>query len=191
MTWWPSVPTSAVIAPTMAGSSSTTRMRSGRVVIVIMFLSIVVQTATAAGRATTKRAPCGSARLAPQPGAHGFAEPLRGVQPDPGAARGVGVAPGVRLEDPLAPLLGDARTLVGDAELDDALDEGPVDRDRRVGRGVLDRVLDEVLEDLAESRRVGQGVEPGVGPDVEPVAGEERPDRGQRPRRRRPRRRSG
>src|SRR4051794_23886433 len=33
MTWWPSVPTRAVIAPTIAGSSSTTRIRSGRVVI--------------------------------------------------------------------------------------------------------------------------------------------------------------
>src|SRR3954449_961102 len=33
MTWWPSVPTRAVIAPTIAGSSSTTRMRRGLVPI--------------------------------------------------------------------------------------------------------------------------------------------------------------
>src|SRR3954451_5678743 len=33
MTWWPSVPTRAVMAPTIAGSSSTTRMRSGLVPI--------------------------------------------------------------------------------------------------------------------------------------------------------------
>src|SRR5689334_18471939 len=33
MTWWPSVPTSAVMAPTIAGSSSTTRIRSGLVPI--------------------------------------------------------------------------------------------------------------------------------------------------------------
>ena len=52
---------------------------------------------------------------------------LAAYRPMPGAARGVGVAAGVRLEDPLAPLLRDARALVADAELDDALDERPVD----------------------------------------------------------------
>ena len=98
--------------------------------------------------------------LAPQARAHRFAESLGGVQPDPRAARGVGVASGVGLEDPLAPLVGDARAFVGDAELDDALVERPVDPDRRVGRRVLDRVLDEVLDDLAQPRRIGQGVEP-------------------------------
>ena len=58
---WPSVPTRAVMAPTIAGSSSTTRIRRGRVLIVIMVLALTVQTAAAAGMATTNRAPCGRA----------------------------------------------------------------------------------------------------------------------------------
>ena len=118
------------------------------------------QTATAAGRATTKRAPVRAGGLAPQPRPHRFAEPLGGVQADARAARGVRVASGVRLEDPLAPFLGDARALVGDARAGRPPRRAPSRSDRRVGRRVLDRVLDEVLDDLAKARRVGQRVEP-------------------------------
>ena len=137
-----------------------------------MVLSHGGQMATAAGRATTNRAPVRPRRLAPQARAHGFAESLGGVQADARAAGGVRVAPRVRFEDPLAPLVGDARALVGDAELDDALVERPVDPDRGLGRRVLDGVLDEVLEDLAQPGRVGQGVEPDAGHDLDLVLAE-------------------
>ena len=117
--------------------------------------------ATAAGRATTNRAPCGSGRLAPQAGAHRFAEALGGVQPDAGPAGGVRVAPGVGLEDPLAPL---RRGCPGPRRVTPSRTTPSTSAQSIVivvsGGRVLDRVLDEVLEDLAEARRVGQGVEP-------------------------------
>ena len=190
MTWWPSVPTSAVIAPTIAGSSSTTRMRRGRVDIVIMILALQVRwRPRPAGRRRSGRRAVG--RLAPQAGAHRFAEALGGVQADARAAGGVRVAAGVRLEDPLAPLVGDARPLVGDAELDDALDERPVDRDRRLGRRVLDGVLDEVLEDLAEARRVGQARAAGRSARSRPGGGRGSAGASRRPRRPAPPRSTG
>src|SRR3954447_2818964 len=61
MTWWPSVPTRAVIAPTIAGSSSTTRMRRGLVPI--------------------KRAPCGASVAA---ASVGCGAPRDGCAPVPG-----------------------------------------------------------------------------------------------------------
>ena len=119
MTWWPSVPTSAVMAPTIAGSSSTTRIRSGRG-------HGSPPTATRrAGRASTKLRPARLGRLAPQPRAHRLGQALGRVQADPGTARRVRVAPGVRLEDPLPPLVRDARPLVADDHPGDALDEAP------------------------------------------------------------------
>ncbi len=69
------------------------------------------------------------------------------------------VAPGVRLEDPFAPLVRDARSLVGDTEVHDPLHEVPVDPYGRAGGGVFHRVLDQVLDDLAEAGRVGQAME--------------------------------
>ena len=115
--------------------------------------------------------------LAPEVGAHRFPEPLGGVEADPGSAGGVGVAAGVRLEDPLAPFVRDARSLVRDAEPDDALIERPVDPDGGVRRRVLDRVLDEVLDDLAEPRRVGEGLEPDARHDLDLVLLEDGPER--------------
>ena len=145
----------------------------------------------AAGRATTNRAPVGSAGSTHSRAPIDSPSRLAAYSPIPEPARGVRLAPGVRLEDPLAPLLRDARSLVGDADPDEALDEGVVDRDRRLGRRVLHRVLDQVLEDLAEPRRVGQGVVAEAGPDVEVVLADDRPDRGDDLGDRAPRRRSG
>src|SRR5689334_20403403 len=124
MTWWPSVPTSAVIAPTIAGSSSTTRMRSERA------------TATSDRRRGRQRDHESRAlpvrRLAPQPRAHRLREPPRGIQPDARATRRPRVPPCVRLEDPLAPLLRDAGALVGDPDTDRPVLHLPVQGDPRV-----------------------------------------------------------
>src|SRR5688572_14819341 len=151
MTWWPSVPTSAVIAPTIAGSSSTTRIRSAR-----------------GGRGTVTTAPSDGRRgrqgdhesgavpvrrLAPQSRPDRFGQPACGVQPDAGSPRRVRLAAGVGLEDPLAPLLGNVRPLVLDPYPDPTLRHPPVEADRRLGRRVLHRVLDQVLQDLAEAAR--------------------------------------
>src|SRR3954447_17367398 len=115
MTWWPSVPTRAVMAPTIAGSSSTTRIRRGRVGIVIMFLSGADEMAEVGGKTSDRdrsgqrhdeSSAVGSRRFAPEASAHGLAEPLGGVEPDPGSAGGVGVTARVRFEDPLPPLGG-------------------------------------------------------------------------------------
>src|SRR4026208_1512425 len=86
MTWWPSVPTRAVIAPTIAGSSSTTRIRSGRLLIGIMVLALACQMGTAAGGAAAQRA---------QGPRSGMAEGGRGRQGDdePGSVRRRGLAP--------------------------------------------------------------------------------------------------
>src|SRR5690349_21651515 len=145
ITWWPSVPTSAVIAPTIAGSSSTTRIRRGRAA-----RGMVTADASHRGRGRQgdhESSAVAVRRLAPQPGPHGFREPPGRVQPDAGAAGRPRLAARVRLEDPLPPLLGDARPLVRDGDPDRAVRHPPLQRDRRLRRRVLDRVLDEVLED--------------------------------------------
>src|ERR671936_47753 len=114
MTWWPSVPTSAVIAPTIAGSSSTTRMRSARGMR-------AVSDGGRGGQGDHESRAVPIRRLAPESGAHGLREPPRRIQPDAGAAGRARLAPGVGLEDSFAPLLGNARALVRDADPDPAL----------------------------------------------------------------------
>src|SRR5687767_466343 len=131
MTWWPSVPTSALIAPTIAGSSSTTRIRRERPVI----------DASSAGDGGRQghdepRAAGWRRRLAPDSATHGFREPLGRVEPDARSAGSVGVAPGIGLEDPFPPLVRNARPLVADAQPGDALLDPPIDRDRGVRRRV-------------------------------------------------------
>src|SRR6185437_2344431 len=88
------------------------------------------------------------------------------------------VPPGIRLEDPIAPLVGDARALVRHAYLDGALMEAPVDPDRRVRRRVLHRVLDEVLQDLMEAGRIGERLQPDARHDLDAMAPEDRLERG-------------
>src|SRR5664279_2555874 len=98
MTWWPSVLTSAVMAPTIAGSSSTTRMRRVRLGFI-------------GGPSDRRRGRQGDdeprpgrlRRLAPEAATHRFDDPPRGVEPDTGPPGGVRVAPRVRLEDPVPP----------------------------------------------------------------------------------------
>ena len=179
------------MAPTIAGSSSTTRIRRGRVLIVIMVLALAVQTATAAGSATTNRAPCGRA------GSHHRRAPIDSPRrlaayrpiPEPRAVWVSRRAYGSKIRSRHSS--GMPGPSSRDAELDDALVERPVDPDGRLGRRVLDRVLDEVLEDLAQPRRVGQGVEPDARHDLDRVVLEDRPERGRRPRRRAPPRSTG
>src|SRR5215210_6408611 len=136
ITWWPSVPTSAVMAPTMAGSSSTTRMRSGR--------DIDLPSDCGRGRQGDHESRAVAVRgLAPETRADGFGKTPGRVQPDTGPTSRPRLASGVRLEDPLAPLLRNARTLVRDADPDAAVCHAPVERDRRLRRCVFDGVLDE------------------------------------------------
>ena len=119
------------------------------------------QTAATAGSATTKRAPVGSAgsthSRAPIDSPRRFAA-YRPI-PEPRAVWVSRRAYGSKIRSRHSS--GHARALVGDADPDEALDEGVVDRDRRVRRRVLHGVLDQVLEDLAETRRVGEGVMAG------------------------------
>src|SRR4051794_191398 len=115
MTWWPSVPTSAVIAPTIAGSSSTTRIRKGRGGrgIAVRSMSVASDSDRGHGRqGDDEPRSVALGRLAPQPRADGFGKLACRVQPDPGAARRVRLAPRVGLKDALAPFLGNAGSLV-------------------------------------------------------------------------------
>ncbi len=76
------------MAPTIAGSSSTTRIRRGRVGIVIMFLSRADEMAEMGEKASDRdggrqrddeSSAVGSSGFAPEASAHGLAEPLGGV----------------------------------------------------------------------------------------------------------------
>src|ERR1041385_3300911 len=168
MTWWPSGPPSAVIAPTIAGSSSTTRMRSWRAIARPASDRCRGRERDHESRAMPVR------RLAPQPRAERLREPPRRVQPDARPARRVRVAARIGLEDSLAPLLRDAGALVRDAYADRPVGHLPVEADGRVGWGVLDRVLDEVLEDLAEAARGRQGEEANAPAQLEAMARKQR-----------------
>src|SRR5215218_8895526 len=175
MTWWPSVPTRAVIAPTIAGSSSTTRILRGRVPITAAVPAFRIASHRD-GRGKLEHEPRASraARLAPQSTVHGFREPPRRVQPDAGPARGGRLAARIRLEDPLPPLGRDPGTRVFDADVDDALHDPPPDLHARVGRRVLHRVLEQVLEHLAQARGIGENVEAPRPHDRGAVSGEQR-----------------
>src|SRR3954447_8314916 len=128
MTWWPSVPTRAVIAPTIAGSSSTTRILRGRVPItspVPTFRSHRDGRGQRQHEAGASRA----AGLTPQSSLHGFREPARRVQPDagpPGRGRRV---PRWGLEAPPPPLRRNPRSRLLDPQGHDALDQPPADLD--------------------------------------------------------------
>ena len=130
------------------------------------------------GSATTNRAPCGRA------GSHHSRAPIDSPRrlaayrpmPEPRAVCVSRRAYGSKMRSRHSS--GMPGTLVDDAELDDPLDERPVDPDAGLRRGVLDRVLDEVLEDLAEPRRIGQRRAAGRRHDLDAVRLEERPERG-------------
>src|SRR5262245_44355220 len=127
MTWWPSVPTSAVIAPTIAGSSSTTRIRSGLVPITRSLPPSSNSSSPSRGHRRRPReheppaAPLG--RPAPQASPHRPREPAGGVQADARTAGGRRLVARVGLEDPLPPLGRDPGALVGDGNPHDALDQ--------------------------------------------------------------------
>src|SRR3954447_834966 len=150
MTWWPSVPTRAVIAPTIAGSSSTTRMRRGRVPITSPVPTFPSLDRDRCRKREHEARATPAAGLTPQSSLHRFREPPRRVQPDPGPPCRRRVVARVRLEDPLPPLGGDARSRVLDPDVHAALGQPPADLDGRVRRGVLHRVLEQVLEHLAQ-----------------------------------------
>ena len=85
-----------------------------------MFLSGADEMAEMGGKASDRHggrqrhdesSAVGSSGFAPEASAHGLAEPLGGVEPDPRSAGGMRVTTGVGLEDPLPPLVGDAWTL--------------------------------------------------------------------------------
>src|SRR5450759_3161380 len=104
MTWWPSVPTRAVMAPTIAGSSSTTRMRRALVPVTGVSPS---SDRGRGGQGQDEPRPAGGCRLAPESRAHRFGEAPGGIEPDAGPPRRLRLAAGVGLEDPLPPLLRD------------------------------------------------------------------------------------
>ena len=134
MTWWPSVPTRAVMAPTIAGSSSTTRIRRGRVPITaaVPRLSISARPRRPpAARARSARLPRRRARTTAVPSSiPPGAAPRRARCRTPAPSR---LPAGVGLEDPLAPLGRDARSLVVDRDPHHALDERPVQLHRVSG----------------------------------------------------------
>src|SRR6187551_3585173 len=142
MTWWPSVPTSAVMAPTIAGSSSTTRILSGRVPITAAVPAF--RSALDRDRRREREHEARTSRgagLAPQSSLHGFRQPPCRVQPDAGPPRGRRLTACIRLEDPFPPLGRDPRAVVLDVDVHDPLDDPPGDLDRRVRGCVLHRVL--------------------------------------------------
>src|SRR6187397_1837282 len=110
MTWWPSVPTRAVMAPTIAGSSSTTRILSGRVPItaaVPAFRSELDRDVR--GQREHEARASRDAGLAPQSSLHGFRQSPRRVEPDAGPPRRGRLAACIRLEDAFPPLGRDPR----------------------------------------------------------------------------------
>ena len=154
--------------------------------MVIMVLSLirvvgwgwhVGQTATAAGRATTKRAPCGRAgshhRCAPidSPSRLAAYRPM----PEPRAVCVSRRAYGSKMRSRHSSGMPGPSSLTPSWTMPSSSVQST--RDGRAGRGVLDRVLDEVLDDLAQPRRVGQGVQPGRPADRDVVVAEQRRQR--------------
>src|SRR5664280_1027742 len=134
ITWCPAVPTRAVIAPTMAGSSSTTRIRSPAACASV--IRPLPSVRCDGGKRDHEPASPETISFDPDLASHGPHQATRGVEPDPGTAAPAPGGPDERLEDRFPVLRRYAGPVVGGIGADLARLAPGADRDAPVARRV-------------------------------------------------------